>query len=49
MPYYEMVNPSIKHKKDSSTGITINSMRSSTWKRYGDQWKVIFHQGTNVA
>ena len=24
----------------------IASLRSSIWKRYGDEWKMIFHQGT---
>ncbi|MFM2486959.1 nuclear transport factor 2 family protein [Celerinatantimonas yamalensis] len=24
------------------------SLRSSLWQRFGDEWKVIFHQGTKV-
>jgi hypothetical protein len=24
----------------------IASLRSSIWQRYGDEWKMIFHQGT---
>lgn len=25
------------------------SLRSSVWQRIGDQWKIVFHQGTPVA
>ena len=25
------------------------SRRSSIWKRYGDDWKMVFHQGTTIA
>ena len=24
----------------------VASLRSSIWKRYGDKWQMIFHQGT---
>jgi hypothetical protein len=27
----------------------IASLRSSIWKRYGDEWKMIFHQGTKCG
>jgi hypothetical protein len=25
-----------------------SSVRSSVWRRYGSQWKIVFHQGTTV-
>ncbi|MFC4363268.1 nuclear transport factor 2 family protein [Simiduia curdlanivorans] len=25
-----------------------NSLRCSIWKRYGDVWKMVFHQGTSI-
>jgi hypothetical protein len=25
-----------------------SSVRCSIWKRYGSQWKIVFHQGTSV-
>jgi hypothetical protein len=31
--------------KKVDSGIEISS-RSSLWKRYGEDWKIIFHQGT---
>lgn len=35
-------------KKDISKNTTRGSMRSSIWKLHGKQWKMIFHQGTQV-
>lgn len=35
-------------KKDINENTTRGSMRSSIWKLHGKQWKMIFHQGTQV-
>ncbi len=31
------------------TADSIQSLRSSIWKRYGDDWQMVFHQGTKCA
>lgn len=36
--------------KTSNSGINVRkTIRSSIWKREGNQWKMLFHQGTIVA
>lgn len=36
------------HKRDHRTRKINYSMRSSLWKKTDNQWKVVFHQGTNI-
>ena len=35
-------------KKDTKQKTTNGSMRSSIWQLFGDQWKIVFHQGTRI-
>jgi len=35
-------------KIDTKESTVISSMRSSIWQLFGDQWKIVFHQGTRI-
>jgi len=35
-------------RDDLTKGSSITSLRSSIWKRFGDAWRLVFHQGTRV-
>jgi len=34
--------------REGDGGVRIRSNRSSVWKRFGEDWKMIFHQGSNI-
>jgi hypothetical protein len=36
-------------KPSTDDAAEISSLRSSIWKRYGEEWKLVFHQGTPAA
>jgi hypothetical protein len=31
---------------DMARGVTVNTLRSSIWRKQGEQWHMVFHQGT---
>jgi glyoxylase I family protein len=35
-------------RNDLDEGSTVTSLRSSIWKRFGGDWRMVFHQGTRV-
>jgi hypothetical protein len=37
-----------KTKRIASEGKSIEALRSSVWKLFGEQWKMVFHQGTKL-
>ncbi|MBK9293922.1 MAG: DUF4440 domain-containing protein [Oligoflexia bacterium] len=37
-----------KTKRKNEDGSLSASLRSSIWKLYGSQWKILFHQGTGT-
>ncbi len=39
-------NAIIKHDHKS---VPRESIRSSTWKKFDDDWKIVFHQGTKIS
>lgn len=38
-----------KTKRIADDGSIIHSLRSSIWKRRGETWKMVFHQGTKTT
>jgi glyoxylase I family protein len=37
------------HRQENKHRPAANSLRSSIWKRFGAQWKMVFHQGTPLS
>lgn len=36
-------------KRVLDTGVVTESLRSSIWKKVGEQWQMVFHQGTPIT